>query len=329
MTGCFKGEEKRYTAEFVQLFDTVTHVIAYMDSKEEFTQMAQEIYDDLQVYHQLYDIYNSYEGINNIKTINEQAGIAPVKVDEKIIDMLIFSKEIYEISQGNCNVAFGAVLGVWHNYRIDGIDNPQNATLPPMAELEEGKKFTDIDKVIIDRANSTVFLEEKEMSLDVGAIAKGYAVERVAEHLMEKGYNSLLLNVGGNVRTVGTKLSDGSQWTVGLESPFNSKEVIHNVKISNLSVVASGDYQRYYTVSGETYHHIIHPDTLMPEKEFKSVTVICEDSGFADGISTTLFNMSLEEGKNLVSTLEDTYVMWVFPNEERVYSDGFNDLISE
>ncbi|MDD4493544.1 MAG: FAD:protein FMN transferase, partial [Eubacteriales bacterium] len=194
------GRKKRYEAEFLLLFDTMSQIVAYSDSKEEFAGYSQLIYDNLKIYHELYDIYNDYPGVNNIKTINDNAGIKPVKVDGKIIDLLLFSKEWYKKTNGKVNVALGPVLKIWHEYRNDGLNDPENAELPPVELLKEAAKHTDINKVIIDNENSTVFLEETGMRLDVGAIAKGYAVEQVSLLAMENGFQSALLSIGGNVR---------------------------------------------------------------------------------------------------------------------------------
>ena len=173
---CAKKANVRYEAEFLVLFDTLTKIVAYMPDKDEFTAFSQFIYDNLKEYHQLYDIYHDYEGINNIKTINDHAGISPVKVDKRIIDLLALAKEKYKLTNGKFNVALGAVLKIWHDYREAGLDDPDNAQLPPLKDLKAAAQHTNIDDVVIDTVQSTVYLRDKKMSLDVGAIGKGYAV---------------------------------------------------------------------------------------------------------------------------------------------------------
>ena len=146
----------------MQLFDTVTTVVAYMDSREEFERFSEFIRDTLEEYHQLYDIYNQYEGINNIMTINDNAGAKPVKVDKRIIDLLEFSKKAYQDTNGRVNIALGPVLRVWHDYRTRGIEDPENAKLPSADELSKMNRHTDIDDVIINREESTVYLAKPE-----------------------------------------------------------------------------------------------------------------------------------------------------------------------
>lgn len=334
LTACNKEEQiakeqSRYESEFLELFDTVTRIVGYADSEEQFTKYSQTIYDNLKEYHELFDIYNDYEGINNIKTINDNAGIAPVKVDQKIIDLLLFSKEAYEKTNGQTNVAFGAVLKIWHDHRTIGIEDPQNASLPSEEELKIAKEHTNIDDVIINEKDSTVFLKDPEMSLDVGAIAKGYATEKVSIIARESGLSSGLLSVGGNVRAINKNVTTNEPWNVGIQNPDTSSEqsVLKVVKIEDKSLVTSGDYERYYTVNGERYNHIIDPDTLFPSTYFTSVSIICKDSGLADALSTAIFSMPFEEGLKLINSLPDTEAMWIYKDGTFKYSDNFESLI--
>lgn len=332
VSGCGK-RTIRYQAEFLGLFDTVTTLVGYAESKEEFTALAKRVKEKLTEYHRLFDIYHSYEGINNIRTINENAGIAPVQVDRELLSLLLFAKEQYDRTGGKVNIALGSVLRIWHDYREKGIDDPENAELPPGKLLEEAARHTKIEALIIDEEASTVYLADPAMRLDVGAIAKGYAVERTARYLEEEGVSSLLLNVGGNVRAIGGKPGRrGSEpWKIGIKNPDqeSSATVLCNVLITDSSVVSSGSYERYYTVDGERYHHIIDPDTLMPATYFTNVTVICPDSGLADALSTALFNMPLEAGQALVDGIEGVEALWVTASGAVIFSKGFKDYLAD
>ncbi|HEY5585402.1 MAG TPA: FAD:protein FMN transferase [Ruminiclostridium sp.] len=331
MAACGSEKKTRYEAEFLVLFDTITKIVAYTDSKEEFTKYSQLIYDNLKEYHQLYDIYNNYPGINNIKTINDNAGIKPVKVDKRIIDLLLFGKKWYKDTDGKMNIAFGAVLKIWHKYRTEGIEDEANAALPPMDKLKDATKHTEINKVIIDEANSTVFLDDSNMSLDVGAIGKGYATEQVSEIAIKNGFTSGLISVGGNVRAIGNKGVKNELWNLGIQNPDkeSDKSVIKIVYLTDLSLVSSGDYERYYIVDGKHYHHIIDPDTLFPSVYFSEVTIICKDSGKADALSTAVFNMPFEKGLKFINDLPDTEALWVMKNGEIKYSENFKKFIKE
>lgn len=332
---CFAFEKRpvlnRYDAQFLGLFDTVTSIVGYTEDKDTFTAYAQKFHDELEIYHQLYDIYNEYEGISNIKTINDNAGIRPVVVDDRIIDMLEEAVKLYEITDGRVNVAMGSVLAVWHEYREDGIDDPEHAVLPPMEKLEAASEHMDIRMLEIDREASTVYLKDPEMRLDVGAIAKGYATEMVCRKLEEDGLSMALISVGGNVRSIGTK-PENEKWTVGIQNPDTESEekYLLRVNLEDMSLVTSGTYQRYYTVDGKRYHHIIHPEFLMPWDKYVSVSILCRDSGWADALATAVFNMEPEEGMALIDSLDGVEAMWVEPDGTEFFSDGFqNYAVSE
>ena len=314
-------ERKQYTASFLTLFDTVTTIVGRAESEEAFQEKAQRIHDELLYYHQLFDIYNSYDGMNNLKTVNDQAGIAPVVVDRAVIDLLADSKEYYSLTNGRVNIAMGSVLSLWHDARSDGEDDPLNAYLPEEAKLLEASDHTSIDDIVIDFQASTVYLADPQMRLDVGAVAKGWSAQRVAESL-ESG---LLISVGGNVCATGPKDADGTPWVIGIDNP-DGEGYLHTVYVSQGSVVTSGDYQRWYIVGDTLYHHIIDPDTLYPARYWKSVTIVCEDSGLADALSTALFLLPYEEGLAVLHQC-DAEALWMDQDGKLFYSTGFRDLI--
>lgn len=316
----------KYSEYYFDYFDTVTTIIGYEETEEEFDAVCEEIKALLNEYHRLFTIYNRYEGLNNLVTINDlvDGKHTEVTVDRKIIDMLTFAKEMYVKTDGNVNIAMGSVLKIWHVYRNRGLDDPVNAELPPMDKLEEAAKHTNIEDLIINDENNTVFLKDPEMSLDVGAIAKGYAAEKIAQYLEEKGITGYLLNLGGNVRTIG--MAGEKSWNVGIENPDTENEetpYIEFLRLQGESLVTSGSYQRFYVVNGENYHHIIDPETLMPGTKYRSVSVLTDDSGLGDAMSTALFLMDYEDGLELVKSMENVEAMWVLPDGEQCYSDGF------
>ena len=325
LTGCTgprEPEKKQYTATFLTLFDTVTSIVGRAESEEAHMAAAQAIHDDLLIYHQLFDIYNDYEGLNNLKTVNDNAGVAPVVVDRAIIDLLLDCREYHELTGGLVNVAMGSVLVLWHEARNDGLNDIANAYLPDSEKLAAAAEHMDFSRVVIDEAASTVFLSDPEMRLDVGAVAKGWSAQRAAENAPE----GLLISVGGNVCATGPKDENGTPWRVGVQNPDGGSSYLHTLNITGGSVVTSGDYQRCYMVDGKIYHHIIDPDTLYPSNYWRSVTIICADSGLADALSTALFLLPLEAGMALAEKC-GAEALWVNEAGEQFYTPGFDDLI--
>ena len=341
LAGCAKTESKkelqRYTTIFYDIFDTVTTVIAYCEDETEFQQQMEALHADLVTYNQLYDIYNDYDGVNNIKTINDNAGVKPVQVDDRILSMLELALKMYDTTSGKLNIAMGSVLGIWHDYREAAAltESDDDNTLPSQEELEAAAQHCDINDLVIDEANKTVYLSDPEMSLDVGSVGKGYAVEMVCQAAQARGLTSALVSVGGNLRAIGVK-PDGSQWTGGVENPWNASDVytadssyISAVYMSDKALVTSGDYQRYFVVDGKRYHHLIDPDTLWPAAYHNSVTVLCADSGMADCLTTGLFCMPLEQGLELINSLDGVEALWCTTEGDVVQSSGWENYVKE
>ena len=325
LTGCSAkvGNRKQYQATFLDLFDTVTSIVGYAQSEEAFQEMVQPIHDGLLEYHQLFDIYNSYDGMNNLKTVNEQAGQSAVVVDERIISLLQDCRTYYEATDGRVNAAMGSVLSLWHDARTKGLDDPVNAALPKEAALQEAAEHMSFDSVIIDEGESSIYIEDAKVQLDVGAIAKGWSAQRVAESAPE----GLLISVGGNVCATGPKDASGTPWVIGIQDPEGkADDYLHTIYVTKECVVTSGNYQRAYTVDGKLYHHIIDPETLYPSEYWSAVTIVCEDSGLADMLSTALFLLEQEEGQALLDQY-DAVAMWVGLDGSISYSPGFEELI--
>ena len=284
-----------------------------------FQATAQSLHDALLEYHQLYDIYSDYDGVVNLKAVNDAAGGAPVvrgPQNHRPASLLPGPLRGHR-RPGQCRL--GGVLALWHDAREAGISDPASAALPDAAALAEAARHTDFSSVIIDEAASTVQITDPALRLDVGAIAKGYAVEQVCRAAPD----GLLLSVGGNVRATGPK-PGGENWVVGIQAPDGeSGAFLHTLYVRDVSVVTSGDYQRYYTVGGVRYHHIIDPATCRPAAYWRAVTVLCADSGLADALSTALFTLPQAEGQALL----DRYgaeAMWVDASGGEVFSPGFS-----
>ena len=331
-------------------FDTVFNYQEAVSDKAVFDARFEQAAELFSHYNDLFDIYNSYEGMNNLYTVNENAGIAPVEVDPEIIELLLKAKEFCTLSGGRFDITIGNLLGIWHEYRTNGIDANlagEYGSLPDEETLKEAALHSGWDKVEIDEANHTVFITDPEVSLDVGGIAKGFAVEKTALALAQGEELPGAVNAGGNTRTLGTKYT-GDPWRVGIQNPDGEGSLLIVRQEGVSSFVTSGDYERFFVAEdGKQYHHIIDPQTLYPADYFRSVSIITPDSADADALSTTLFTMSYEEGLEVIEAFRAAHpdrfleVIWIAPGDEDIkaenkqiknglqiiYTDGLKDRL--
>jgi len=316
---------KRHQRVIFDTFDTLIIVMGYAQSDEEFSRWAGIIEDELRWLHVLFDIYNDYEGINNLKTINDNAGIVPIEVNAAVIDLLIFAQQAYQDSGGVVNVALGSVLCIWSRYRQDGIVSPEAAVLPSMESLQAASAHTSIDDIVIDLENATVFLRDSEMSLDVGALAKGFAIHSAMELAQAEGFFSGLINAGGDVIVIGAPMSERDYWAVGVRDPASLDadsmyDVLHIT--GDMAVATSGSNQRFFVVDGMNYNHIIDPDTLMPADSHASVTVIHPDARVAEMLSTAAFILPQDEGERLLTSFGAEGI-WISSDGSFVFTRGY------
>lgn len=303
---------------FYEYFDTVCVIYDYTGmEKDDLDTLMSGIESSLEYYHRLFDIYHEYEGISNLATVNRLAGQGPVKVSREICEMLTFSKEMYGLTHGRVNVAMGSVLSLWHKIRA----LPEGERyIPTESELSSLGEHTSIDSIVIDTEALTVEITDAECSLDVGAIAKGYAAERIKAELIKQGYSGIVLDLGGNLCTVGSK-PGGEGWTSGIRNPLypdaSLEPYVRTVTLLGGSLVTSGVYERYFILDGRRYHHIIDPETLMPEQRYLSVSVMAKNSALCDALSTAVFNMSREEAEFLIAAFDsEIEITLVYPDGE-------------
>lgn len=325
-------------ASFYDTFDTVITIIAYVKEEAQFDQYMEMAKTEFMRLHKLYDNYHIYDGINNVMTLNEEASKGPVVVDKDLLDIVKFSEDNYEKVLEKTNIGMGTVLELWHDARdaagefMTGLPNGESewtdpatgttytAKLPDMAALKAASAHTNLRDIVVDEANSTIRYENDDVKMDLGAVAKGYATEVVAQKLEAAGLESALISAGGNVRSIGIPQDGRDAWGVGIQNPRRDTNDPNSSITSDvlyigagMSVVTSGDYQRFYTVDGVRYHHLIDPETLMPATHYASVSVVTPNSGLADYLSTAFFLSDAEDTQKLLANFaaEDIGVIWI------------------
>lgn len=329
----------KYSYEFTGTFDTVIQFIGYAPDKATFDTRAKAGERAFRELNQLFDAYNDYAGVRNIKAINDEAGKAPVAVDQRIIALLQNVQQWRATLTPLVDVTLGPVISLWADYRTKALADPEQGSPPPQERLASALLLTGASDVVIDKSAGTVFLKRAGMKLDVGAVAKGYATELVAQQLASQGVSSMIINAGGSsVRLVGKPdTQQRNTWNIAIQNPeflLHSQDydggeppqtltVIH---ATDASIVTSGDYQRYYQVEDQVYHHIISPQTGMPVHYYRAVTVVVRDSGLADFLSTALFLLPPDESQALVHRRPGVEALWVYADGHVEMTDGLKAL---
>ena len=307
LTGCTKNNES-YNMFYM---DTYIEVKVYDISKKDSKEVFSKIDSIYKKYHELSDRYNECEDVvniyylNNILKKNEE-----VTISDELRDLINYGIDAYDDTDGYINIALGNVIDIWKKYREEG------SSIPSTYELMNAGSIEISDILLKDNT----YKKTSGVKIDLGAYSKGYTTEIVGDYLESIGYDKYLINAGGNVK-VGSKYKS-CKYTIGLEEPFNESNLYKKVYVENNSIVTSGSYQRYYEVDGVNYNHIINPKTLFPENYTKSVTVITNDSAYADIMSTYLFLLPIDDGIEYVNNNDLVEAIWY--SDELYYSNGFN-----
>lgn len=309
--GCSKQEiPELVTTTQTDLLGTAISISLYQDAKE-IREVCMEKVADI-------DKRMSANLENNeIAQINNSEG-KPVEVEKDVYQLLEIAKEVSEKSDGGFDVTIGALTTLW---KKDGIFS----ILPEEEAILKGKELVHYQDLDLQDGKVTL---KKGMKLDFGGIAKGYACDQVVNILKENQINSGLLDFGGNIYALGKK-EDNSKWKVGIKTPeTGAGDLLCAVEVEDKSVVTSGVYERNFIQDGVTYHHLLDPKTGYPsESDLKSVTVIAESSTLADCLTTAIYVLGLEKGKELLKEYPQVEGIFVTKENEVFLSEGIGDGI--
>lgn len=281
------GPEKPFVADAFGMGTVITQVIYGANAQKSSAEVIAKI-KDLEALMTL----NSPGG--DVFKLNDQAGNEYVELDPETINVLKSARKISELSSGAFDVTIGPIVKAWGI----GTDQPQ---IPTEATLKTLIPMIGYTSVQMDEANNRASLERSGQIIDLGGIAKGYAGDVAKEIYLKNGTKSALINLGGNVVAIGSK-PDGFAWNIGIQDPRSATgEVVGVVHTSDLAVVTSGDYQRYFEKDGQRYCHIMDTRTGHPaEAGLMSVTIIASSSIEADALSTAAFVLGLDKGLDLI-----------------------------
>ncbi len=306
---------------YLDAFDTVSVITVYAETQAAAEEGLSLLRERLLSCHRLFDIYHTYEGPTNLKSLNDAAGGEALPVCAEILSLLTLAEEARVLTGGTVSPTLGAVLTLWHTFREGG----DTAPLPAEEALLAAAAHT-AGVLTLDSEAGTAGLTDPQASLDVGAFAKGFTGEILARLAEEAGLSGAVIDIGGNITLYGIR-PDGQAWRVGVRSPDGQTDKLLSLP-GGYSVVSSGDYQRYVERDGVRYHHIIDPDTLYPATRHRGVTVVAADGTSADALSTALFILPYEEGVALAAAC-GVEALWYGADGSVRMSEGFAAFLAE
>ena len=240
-------------------------------------------------------LISSWDANSQTAEINRQAGIKPVKVAKELYDLIARSIEISKITQGAFDISYAALDPVWF---FDG----RMKAVPVESERLKSVQNIGFKDLVLNAKEQTVYLPKKGMKIGFGAIGKGYAADATKKLMKSLGVSSGIINASGDLTSWGKK-PDGTDWQVGISNPENPAKVFSWFPVRDAAVATSGNYEKYVTLEGKQYSHIMDPRTGMPVSGIKSVTVFAPNAELADAFATAVFIMGIDTGIDTISQL--------------------------
>ncbi|CDI49098.1 FAD:protein FMN transferase [Clostridium tetani] len=297
LVGCNK--EEKVTTKENYLLDTLIQLKVYGKNSEKATNEAMDAISDID------DIMSPTKPTSDVTKINNSAGKDFVKINENTLEVIKTSIKYSKLSKGNFDITVGPLVKLW------GIGT-ENARVPSKEEIDAALKLINYENVLIDEENKSVKLKSPKEAVDLGGIAKGFAGDKAREILENKGIKRAYLNLGGNIVTIGNK-TDGTPWNIGIQDPLSDRgEYFGIVRVSNKSVVSSGNYERFFIKDNKRYHHILNTKTGYPsESGILSSTIISNKSIDGDALSTITFILGLEKSMEIIENIDGVDAIFV------------------
>jgi thiamine biosynthesis lipoprotein len=249
--------------------------------------------------------------------INRNAGIQPVKVDQEVFDLIERSLKISELTQGAFDITYGSIDKSLWNFDVNMTQLPDRETAMKSVSL------INYHNVILDASKNTVFLKEKGMRIGFGGIGKGYAADKAKVVLQMRGVSSGIVNASGDLVTWGTQ-PNGYPWTIAIADPDHSLTPFSTLKISNMAIATSGNYEKYAIINGRKYSHTIDPKTGLPVSGVKSVTIISPSGELADAMATPVMVMGVKVGLDLINQLKNIACIIIDDNNQIHSTNNIN-----
>ena len=295
LTGCTEEEPSQNTVSKEGFYFNTIIEISVPEEHEELLDGAFEVCEKIE------ETFSRTRTDSELYRINHRTE-SEVTVSDWMREVLETGLTFYELTDGALDITIAPVLDLW-NFTGDDPHVPDEAALAAAVEKVDGSSLS--------LEGNVLHFEREDTQIDLGALAKGYAADKLKEYLVENGVDNALINLGGNVLAVGTRL-DGNPWRVGIQDPHQERGVIlRTIEVADKSVVSSGTYERNFEQDGILYHHLLDPSTGYPKDvEAAQVTIISDSSLLGDALSTSCLLIGEEAGEELASQFEDVEIQY-------------------
>ena len=314
-TGCQMKSEQKLISTGPNFFLNSVLDVKILDEGKDIEKINEEITMRVQ---SLENALTSKTSSSEVSKINQNAGIAPVSVSDETFLVISEGIKYSELADGSFDITVGPLANLW------GIGT-EAAKVPTEEELKNALSLVGYEKVVLDKNAKTVYLTEKGMALDVGAIAKGYVTDEINSILAKYEVKSAIINLGGNIYARGDK--NGSPFSIGIQNPYSEHgDYLGIYRDTDFSMVTSGTYERYFEQDGKKYHHILSTTDGYPvENEIAAVTIISKNSMMADALSTSVFALGIEKGFELIDSLPDSDAIVITKDKKIILSKSMAD----
>lgn len=302
------GDELKTVKRTQILLGTVVEIQVRNTDEKKADEAITKVFAEIKRIDELFTTYNEDSPVWQINKSDDSI----FTVDEEIFSLMVLCDSLWRISNSSFDIAIESLIQTW------GFDT-KNPAVPDDDEINSALNQSGWENIkLLDEKKVH---RKKKAGLNFGAIAKGYAVDKAIEVLMNSGITEAFVNAGGEIKTL------GNDWVVGVQHPRDMKKIIAKIKLNGISVATSGDYENYFEKDGVRYHHIIDPKTGYPARGIQSVTVIHKDNAFADGLATAVLVMGKTKGLELIESLNNTESMIIDEKGEIFYSSGFEKFL--
>jgi len=298
---------------------TVARIVVTADDQQQANAAITAAFD--KIYH-IEGLMSDYDPNSQLSQVNQHAFEKPVAVDAELFEVLTAAKLYSCLSDGAFDVTIGPVVQLWRKAKESGI-------APTPEALAQAKEAVGDENLILDPENKTVKFAKGGMVLDLGGIAKGYAIDKAIETLQEAGVKGGMVDIGGDLRCFGIPIDEKPHWFIGLQDPKEEDNILLKLKIDDVAVATSGDYRRFVMIGDEKHSHIVNPVTADSAQDLSSVSIIAPTAMAADALATTVTVMGDEKGMALIETIETAEAILISHEEETSFekTTGANQYI--